>query len=88
MNQTESISGAGEKKERSDALLPADDDSADDGRLEVAEEVNLDQQSDAARRVGQPPAAHVGTLPGSVADALAESLAPPPPGSADQPEPR
>lgn len=33
--------------ERSEGLLPADD--------EVAEEVNLDQQSEQARRVGHPP---------------------------------
>jgi hypothetical protein len=36
---------------RSDSLLPAG--SSDDGRFDVAEEVNLDQQSDQARRVGQ-----------------------------------
>ncbi|WP_432381953.1 hypothetical protein [Duganella sp. P38] len=36
-----------QKTPRSDGLLPADD--------EVAEEVNLDQQSDQARRVGKPP---------------------------------
>lgn len=39
--------------ERSDNLLPADD--SEDGRFEVAEEVNLDEQSDAARRIGQAP---------------------------------
>lgn len=39
--------------ERADNLLPADDSG--DGRFEAAEEVNLDQQSDAARRVGQAP---------------------------------
>jgi hypothetical protein len=33
----------------------ADDRSADDGRFSVAEEVNLDQQSDAVRHVGQMP---------------------------------
>jgi hypothetical protein len=39
---------------RSDNLLPTDgDDSGDDGRFEVAEEVSLDQQSDSSRRVGQ-----------------------------------
>jgi hypothetical protein len=38
---------------RSENLLPGDD--AGDGRFEVAEEVNLDQQSDALRRVGKPP---------------------------------
>ena len=38
--------------QRSDNLLPADSES-DDGRFEVAEEVSLDQQSDATRRIGQ-----------------------------------
>ena len=38
---------------RSESLLPGDD--ADDGRYGVAEEVNLDQQSDRLRRVGKPP---------------------------------
>jgi hypothetical protein len=37
---------------RSENLLPGDD--ADDGRYGVAEEVNLDQQSDRLRRVGKP----------------------------------
>jgi hypothetical protein len=51
---------------RSDDLLPADG-KAGDGRFDVAEEVNLDQQSDTARQVGEAPA-------GGAADALAESL--------------
>ncbi|MFJ1467026.1 hypothetical protein [Massilia orientalis] len=38
---------------RSESLLPGDD--ANDGRYDVAEEVNLDQQSDQLRRVGKPP---------------------------------
>jgi hypothetical protein len=38
---------------RSENLLPGD--GADDGRYDVAEEVNLDQQSDQLRRVGKPP---------------------------------
>jgi hypothetical protein len=38
---------------RSESLLPGD--NADDGRYDVAEEVNLDQQSDQLRRVGKPP---------------------------------
>lgn len=50
---------------RSENLLPADD--AADGRFDVAEEVSLDQQSDATRRVGKAPK-------GIAADALAESL--------------
>jgi len=39
--------------DRSENLLP--DDDARDGRYDVAEEVNLDQQSDQLRRVGKPP---------------------------------
>jgi hypothetical protein len=37
---------------RSENLLPPGRDD-EDGRFDVAEEVNLDQQSDTARRVGQ-----------------------------------
>jgi hypothetical protein len=88
MDKLEPANKSGAKQERSEALLPADDDAAEDGRLEVAEEVNLDQQSDAARRVGQPPAGRVGAQAGTVADAMAESLAPPAPGNAGQPKPR
>jgi hypothetical protein len=44
----------GGAESRSENLLPADD-AADDDRFDVAEEVNLDQQSDSARRVGQAP---------------------------------
>ena len=55
----------GGQQSRSENLLPADD--AADGRYEVAEEVSLDQQSDAARKVGQPPT-------GSASDAVADSL--------------
>jgi hypothetical protein len=39
--------------DRSENLLP--DDDAEDGRYDVAEEVNLDQQSDKLRRVGKAP---------------------------------
>lgn len=39
--------------DRSENLLPGDD--AQDGRYDVAEEVNLDQQSDQLRRVGKAP---------------------------------
>ena len=39
---------------RSENLFPTDgDDSGDDGRFEVAEEVSMDQQSDSSRKVGQ-----------------------------------
>jgi hypothetical protein len=51
---------------RSGNLLPADS-GKDDGRFDVAEEVNLDQQSDSTRRVGQAPK-------GIASDALADSL--------------
>ena len=55
---------------RSEDLLPAGAaDNTADGRFEVAEEVSLDQQSDATRRVGQPPK-------GIASDALADSLKP------------
>nr|WP_314542905.1 hypothetical protein [uncultured Massilia sp.] len=60
-------------EQRSENLLPTDggngnaDTAGDDGRYEVAEEVNLDQQSDLARRVGKPPK-------GIASDALADSL--------------
>jgi hypothetical protein len=55
---------------RSESLLPAGAaDQSADGRFEVAEEVNLDQQSDATRRVGQTPE-------GIASDAVAESLKP------------
>jgi hypothetical protein len=49
--------------DRSENLLPAGDD--DDGRFGVAEEVNLDQQSDAARRIGQAPANPAPDVPGA-----------------------
>lgn len=48
---------------RSENLLPGDD-ADDDGRFEIAEEVNLDQQSDALH--------HIGNLP---ADSPSEALA-------------
>ena len=55
---------------RSEDLLPAGAaDNTADGRFEVAEEVSLDQQSDATRRVGKAPK-------GIASDALAESLKP------------
>ena len=51
---------------RSDGLLPGDS-GADDGRFEIAEEVSLDQQSDAARHIGQAPS-------NGIADSLPEAL--------------
>jgi hypothetical protein len=44
----------GDAAARSENLLPADG-GGDDGRFYVAEEVNLDQQSDRARHIGQAP---------------------------------
>jgi len=53
---------------RSESLLPGDD--ADDGRYDVAEEVNLDQQSDQLRRVGKPPK---GIVSSALPDVLKDS---------------
>jgi TolA-binding protein len=59
---------AQEQNGRSEDLLPAGAaDNTADGRFEVAEEVNMDQQSDATRRVGKPPE-------GIASEALADSL--------------
>ena len=52
-------------EQRSENLLPTD--GSDDGQFDVAEEVNLDQQGDMARRVGKAPK-------GIASDALADSL--------------
>lgn len=56
-------------KDRSENLLPTDsnEDGKDDGRFDVAEEVNLDQQGDMARQVGKAPK-------GIASDALADTL--------------
>lgn len=64
---------------RSEGLLPADDA---DQPLEVAEEVNLDQQSDGARRVGALPDDTPVSKP---ADALAETLRPALEGESEEP---
>lgn len=56
---------------RSDNLLPGDE-GAEDGRFDVAEEVNLDQHSDEARRIGQAPSQ-------GIADAVPEALRTPVP---------
>jgi hypothetical protein len=50
---------------RSENLLPGEE-GAEDGRFEVAEEVNLDMQSDDTRRVGQ--------LPGSVHQSMPDTI--------------
>ncbi|WP_306397681.1 hypothetical protein [Telluria beijingensis] len=62
---------AGGQDNRSDNLLPGTE-GADDGRFDVAEEVNLDQQSDEARRIGQAPSQ-------GIADAIPEALRTPVP---------
>jgi hypothetical protein len=62
----QSPAAQGGQDARSDKLLPTGG-KAGDGLFDVAEEVNLDQQSDTARRVGEASA-------GSTADAVAESL--------------
>ncbi|MEC5163704.1 hypothetical protein [Janthinobacterium sp. CG_S6] len=59
---------------RSEALLPVDRDQADDDRFAVAEEVNMDQQSDDARKVGQMPDAVPGKAKPAAPDTLAEAL--------------
>lgn len=62
---------AGGQDSRSDNLLPGEE-GAEDGRFDVAEEVNLDQQSDEARHIGQAPSQ-------GIADALPEALRTPVP---------
>jgi hypothetical protein len=57
---------------RSEGLLPAG--GAADDRFDVAEEVSLDQQSDAARRVGSMEDAAKGPHGDKLADAVARSL--------------
>lgn len=52
---------------RSEALLPADDDA----NLQVAEEVAFDLQSDQSRKIGSLPDGQ-----GGVADAVADTLTP------------
>jgi hypothetical protein len=62
------MTNATNPENRSDNLLPAEgDNSGDDGRFEVAEEVSMDQQSDSSRKVGQ-------VTDDAAAKALAESI--------------
>lgn len=68
--QKEPVSGGGQDN-RSDTLLPGEG-GFEDGRFDVAEELNLDQQSDEARRVGQAPSQ-------GIADAIPDSLKTPVP---------
>jgi hypothetical protein len=69
-NEQRAVPDQNGEASRSENLLPAGAaDNTDDGRFDVAEEVNLDQQSDSTRRVGQAPK-------GVASDALADSLKP------------
>jgi len=61
----------GGQDQRSENLLPGEG-GAEDGRFDVAEEVNLDEQSDEARRVGQMPE-------NGIADAVPDALKTPVP---------
>ena len=61
------------KHDRSEGLLPAEDDDDDNDSFNVAEEMNLDQQSDKVR--------HLGNFPDDEdkeAAAVAETLRPKP----------
>ncbi|MES2317147.1 MAG: hypothetical protein V4631_06590 [Pseudomonadota bacterium] len=69
---------APEKPVRSEGLLPA---SEADPSLDVAEEVALDQQSDATRGVGAMPDDTPVSKP---ADAIAEALRRSPPGAGEK----
>jgi hypothetical protein len=63
MATTEQPDNSTVQPKRSDNLLPADD--AADGRFDVAEEVSLDQQSDATRHIGQASANPAPAVPGA-----------------------
>lgn len=56
--------GGSAQPNRSENLLPPGKDDSD-GRFDVAEEVNLDQQSDAARHIGQAPEHPAPRVPGT-----------------------
>jgi hypothetical protein len=67
-NDTIDTTGTPNPENRSDNLFPTEnDDSGDDGRFEIAEEVSMDQQSDSSRKVGQ-------VADDDAAEALAESI--------------
>ena len=51
----ESVQGSNPENRSESMLATGADDSGDDGRFDVAEEVSLDQQSDSSRKVGQLP---------------------------------
>lgn len=64
-NQPQTPQTPSDEHNRSENLLPGEE-GAEDGRFEVAEEVNLDIQSDDTRRVGQ--------LPGSVTESMPDTV--------------
>lgn len=64
-NQPQTPQPGNDDPKRSENLLPGEE-GAEDGRFEVAEEVNLDIQSDDTRRVGQ--------LPGSVTESMPDTV--------------
>ena len=68
--------GQSAEEARSEGLLPASDKDAADGRYDVAEEVNLDQQSDSARKVGQAAPEAVDAMNKATQDKPGEPLAP------------
>jgi len=69
--QNANPAAGGGQDQRSENLLPGEG-GAEDGRFDVAEEVNLDEQSDEARRVGQLPE-------NGIADAVPDALKTPVP---------
>ncbi len=80
---TQPESGAGRPESDANALSEhslskSADNADDDGRFQVAEEVNLDQQSDAARKIGKMPQEKNGGRPGpdDMVDAIAKSVRP------------
>lgn len=64
-NQPQAPQAPADDHNRSENLLPGEE-GAEDGRFEIAEEVNLDIQSDDTRRVGQ--------LPGSVTESMPDTV--------------
>ncbi|MES2739515.1 MAG: hypothetical protein V4754_00985 [Pseudomonadota bacterium] len=77
-----SLAHASINSTRSASLLPVDEgDPVDDATFHVAEEVNLDQQSDRVRQIGNLPEKDLQTPSRSVAKAMAEALSEPPAGA-------
>jgi hypothetical protein len=63
MASTDPQRGSAQPNRSENLLPPGRDDS--DGRFDVAEEVNLDEQSDAARHIGQAPDDPLKGVPGA-----------------------